>query len=258
MFTDGVAQRLWQDTAPGSEDWDFEEQCAEGGMVRNISVPMITPALPAAPTERAIIVLPGGAMHFLSYENEGTMVSELIREAGIAAFLLKYRVAPTPTDVDGFNNALRNAFVNGLELTMAAHAPLAINDTERAINMVRAAGYRHVTLLGFSAGARVTAEVVLRSPTEQQPDAAALIYLPTVGGCVATASSPPLFIAAAVDDPLGIEGSIDCFTAWRSAGRPVELHLYEQGSHGFGMRTTGLPVDQWSSAFLAWHRTRTA
>jgi len=105
MFTDGVAQRLWQQVAPGSEDWDFEEQCAEGGMVRNISVPMITPALPAAPTDRAVIVLPGGAMHFLSYESEGTMVSEFIREAGIAAFLLKYRVVPTPQPLSIFRRS---------------------------------------------------------------------------------------------------------------------------------------------------------
>jgi acetyl esterase/lipase len=227
-------------------------------MVRNISVPMITPALPATSTDRAVIVLPGGAMHFLSYESEGTMVSEFIREADIAAFLLKYRVVPTPSGVDDFNNALRNAYANGLERSVAAHVPLAVSDAERAIEMVRSAGYRHVTLIGFSAGARVTAEVVLRSAVERQPDAAALIYLPTVRECSATTSSPPLFIAAAVDDPLGIDGSLDCFTAWRSAGRPVELHLYEQGSHGFGMRASGLPVDQWSSAFLAWHRTHTA
>jgi acetyl esterase/lipase len=78
-----------------------------------------------------------------------------------------------------------------------------------------------------------------------------------VRDAVAPPGAPPLFVLAAADDPLGIDGSLALHEAWRSAGLPVELHLFERGSHGFGMQPTGLPVDHWAELFLAWHETLT-
>ena len=46
---------------------------------------------------------------------------------------------------------------------------------------------------------------------------------------------------------------LDLFRAWREAGRPAELHLFDQGGHGFGTQRLGLPVDGWPELFLAWH-----
>lgn len=258
MFIDTQPITLWDGPAPGSETWDFPEQAMDGGGIRNITTPTLTPYLPTTATDRAIIILPGGALHFLAYAHEGTQVGEFLRDAGIAAFLLKYRVVPTPADTAGFDTAMRDAFVNGLEPIMREYGPLAVADAERAVAMVRAAGYRHITMVGFSAGARVAADVVLNSAPEQRPDAAGIVYVyhPDVSALPVSADAPPIFIAASIDDPIGIDGSIGMFTTWRAAGRPVELHLYERGSHGWGMAPVQHPVRLWTSAFLAWHASQ--
>lgn len=265
IFEHGVPLPLWEGAPPGSESWTHEEQLdsasfLSGGrpILRNVVCPTITPYLPDGETDRAVVIAPGGAMHFLSIESEGSAVAELVQGAGSAAFVLTYRVVPTPPDEEGFGNALSAAFGDGMEETTAAIMPLASADAVRAIELVRSAGYAHVTLLGFSAGARVTAEVIVRGAPSERPDAAAAVYLPSMGGCVADASSPPLFVLAAADDPLGIEGSLVLHGAWRDAGAPVELHVFERGGHGFGTDATGLPVDRWPDLFLAWLATQQA
>jgi acetyl esterase/lipase len=61
-----------------------------------------------------------------------------------------------------------------------------------------------------------------------------------------------LFLLAANDDPMGAGASLPLYTAWRDAGHPVELHLYAQGGHGFGMKKQGLPSDHWIDRFGDW------
>jgi acetyl esterase/lipase len=83
-----------------------------------------------------------------------------------------------------------------------------------------------------------------------RPSFAGAIYAPARAWTVPD-DAPPLFIAAAADDPL-FDGSVLAHAAWRSAGRPVEAHLYGRGGHGFGMTKQGLPSDQWIDQFHAW------
>jgi acetyl esterase/lipase len=264
-FEHGVPIALWEGPAPGSESWTHEERLdsmsfLSGGrpILRNVVHPTITPYLPDGATDRAVIVAPGGALHFLAIESEGSAVAELVRAVGSAAFVLTYRVVPTPPDDEGFGNALRTAFVDGMDETTATALSLAVADAVRALELVRSAGFTHVTLVGFSSGARVTAEVIVRGEPAQQPDAAAAVYLPDLEECSVDASAPPLFVLAAADDPLGSDGSLALHHAWRAAGVPVELHLFERGGHGFGTNPTGLPVDRWPELFLAWLATQQA
>ncbi len=249
-----IPLRLWDGPAPGSEDWAHEEVASQmegqsGPWVRNVIVPTLTPLLPDGGADRAVVIAPGGAFHFLSIDSEGHDLAALLVQHGLAAFVLKYRVVPTPPDDVGFGVAVMEAFQAGLEPVVASVIPLADADAERAIELVRAQGYDHVTLLGFSAGGRIAADLALKKGA----DAAAVIYLPAMDAAVAPADAPPLFVLAAADDPLGIDGSLDLHRAWRDAGRPVELHLFERGGHGFGMANLGLPVDRWPELFLAWH-----
>jgi acetyl esterase/lipase len=257
---DGREVQLWEGVAPGSEGWTHEEIRFElvvggsGRAVRNVVTPTITPCAADLPTDRAVIVLPGGALHYLCIETEGEQVAGWLNDAGVAAFVLKYRVVPTPVDEEGFGRAFMAAFAD-YQGTTGATLPLAAADAAKAVAMVRAAGYRHITLIGFSAGAIVSAETAMRGAA--RPDAAAIVYAPWVGGCVADATAPPLFVAAAVDDPLGTQGSLDLSTAWRAGGRPVELHLFELGGHGFSEAGEHLPVRRWRSLFLDWLTTHT-
>jgi acetyl esterase/lipase len=67
------------------------------------------------------------------------------------------------------------------------------------------------------------------------------------------ADAPPLFIALANDDPLPVvRPCLTLYEAWWSAGHSAEMHIYAQGSHGFGMRKQGLPSDAWVDRFGDW------
>ncbi len=262
-------ERLWEGAAPGSpagDEGDGEIVTRMGGddgqeWIRNVAVPTLTAYLPddidnPADPDRAVLVLPGGALRFVSMSHEGTAVGELLRAQGIAAFVLKYRVETTPVDAAAFlNDMIADIGSGNVEDVMAAQLPLSVADAARAMEIIRARGYEHVTALGFSAGARITAELVLRGTGSQVPDAAGFVYLPTVSECIPPEHAPPLFISAAVDDMLGVEGSIDAFQAWRGAGHPVELHLFEKGGHGFGLPNMGLGCDLWPELFLRWYRS---
>jgi acetyl esterase/lipase len=252
--------RLWDGKAPGSEDWTHGEITASdlpGGyeLVRNVTVPMLMPFIPEHSTNRAVIVLPGGAFHFLAIEHEGRAVAEFIRRSGTASFVLKYRVVPTPADSESYAQALVDAFTIGIHDVARPVVPFAIADAQRALELVRSQGFEHITMMGFSAGARITSRVLFQGDSDVGPDAAALCYLPSVDHCDSAPDSPPLFVMAAADDPLGVEGSFALTDAWRRGGASVEFHLFERGGHGFGMGPTGLPLDVWPKLFLAWHHS---
>ena len=76
-------------------------------------------------------------------------------------------------------------------------------------------------------------------------------------GATVPADAPPAFIVTAADDAtIPPSASIEIFEKWRAAKRPAELHIYENGQHGFGMRAQGRPVDHWPAAFEAWLAAR--
>ena len=62
-----------------------------------------------------------------------------------------------------------------------------------------------------------------------------------------------MFIVAATDDQLGLaRESVALYSKWLEAGKPVELHLYASGGHGFGMRRQNLPSDTRIERFGDW------
>jgi len=63
----------------------------------------------------------------------------------------------------------------------------------------------------------------------------------------------PMFVAAASDDQLGLApDSVSVYSKWLAARKPVELHMYSKGGHGFGMRKQNLPSDRWIERFGEW------
>jgi hypothetical protein len=69
-------------------------------------------------------------------------------------------------------------------------------------------------------------------------------------------TDPVLAVALAADDPLFAHGAFGLVSAWHKAGKPVELHFFGQGGHGFGMARQSLTSDLWPDEFLAWMRMR--
>jgi acetyl esterase/lipase len=143
---------------------------------------------------------------------------------------------------------------------MASEIPLADSDGLAAVTWVRhhAAAYGvspdRVGIIGFSAGGGITADVAVHYVSEGRPAFVAPIYS---GGLNADApvpaDAPPMFIAAATDDNLGLAPqSIVLYQKWAAAGKSVELHMYAKGGHGFGMRKQDLPTDHWIDRFADW------
>jgi len=226
-------------------------------ILRNVSVPTLEPFLPnaATATGTGVVICPGGAHHILAIDHEGYEVARWLQQRGIAAFVLKYRVLPTPDNDDEYVST-RNREFGKLEAKLVEHWPIALSDGERAIELVRERaaewGLRdgQIGIMGFSAGAHLAVGVALA-------DNCRLDFVGSIYGALwneldVPADAPPLFIAGAVDDALTAEPSPQLFAAWRKAERPVEMHMYGRGGHGFGMVKQGLPSDFWIDQFHAW------
>ena len=196
-------------------------------------------------------------------ENEGWNVARALAARGVAAFVLKYRLVPTPPDMGEFARAMREMF-SGTgrrpprrtpEQAIADIAP-QLADARAAFALIRRrAAEWHVDpdrigMVGFSAGAMLTMATTLNVP-EARPAFIGIIYGPLAPVTV-PADAPPLFVALAADDPLFGNGGFGLIESWRAARRPVEFHLYEQGGHGFGMYRKETSSTGWFDAFASW------
>jgi acetyl esterase/lipase len=245
---------------------------AGGPLIRNVTQPTLTAFLPNPSTANgtAVIVCPGGGFHFLSWESEGTEVAKWLSAHGIAGFVLKYRLVDTGPTAEDFRKAVmalfspassgaRSAGGNGLPESMRRVTPLAIADGRQAMKLVRQRASQwgiapdRIGIMGFSAGGIVTMGVVMEHDADSRPDFAGPIYGAGLAeGAAAPPEATPLFILCASDDPLAAAGSVATYTKWKAAGYPVELHMYSQGGHGFGMNKQGLPTDHWIERFGDW------
>lgn len=254
---------LWPNGAPGSEARKSEPEKIAGSNVSNIHHPSLTLYLPSKDkaTGAAVIVAPGGGHARHAIQHEGWNVGEWLAQHGIAAFVLKYRLAkddanpagtPQPYTVD------RDALA----------------DAQRALRLVRArAADWHVNpgavgILGFSAGGEVALLAATRS-AGGQPDAAdpierqsahanfySLIYpggLPRTD-IVVTKDTPPTFLVAGYGDRQNIsEGLAEFYLKSKRAGASAELHMYAGAGHGFGVRDTNKsPAGAWPLRFHEW------
>lgn len=243
---------------PPSVQWTgFPDQ----RVLRNVQGPLLYPVLPAAARAngKAVLVVPGGGYKFVAIENEGLPVAQRLADAGYAAFVLVYRVKPTLPEDAAFAQALTEEIAELFSkpvVDLEAYGP-ALEDTLRALRWIKghAAQWgvdpKSVGYLGFSAGARTGRAIAEQASPEEMPATMALIY----GGFTATkprSPVPPLFLAQAADDPLfSLEGAA-IVQNWQSAGQRAELHLYERGGHGFGLRQQGTTSDAWMTAYLGW------
>jgi lysophospholipase L1-like esterase len=68
--------------------------------------------------------------------------------------------------------------------------------------------------------------------------------------------APPAFIAVALDDSFNFAPqNIELYKQWIAAKKVADLHIYQTGGHGFGMKKQKLPTDQWTENFSAWLKT---
>lgn len=257
---------LYEGKAKGSENWTWEEAVSEKNIfntkvVYNVSSPTITTYLPEKPNGTSVIVAPGGAFHTLSIDNEGTDVAKWLNAKGITAFVLKYRVARSFTDDPVKELMGKMGNFKTLDEENAPVIPLATQDGLTAVKYVRDHAKefnldpKKIGFMGFSAGGTLTMSVVYSAIDSNRPNFVAPIYAyeNAIIGTNMPKEKTPIFIAVASDDQLGfMPHSINIYRKWFDAKQPAELHIYEKGGHGFGMRKTGISTDGWIDNFGNW------
>jgi acetyl esterase/lipase len=258
---------LWLNGAPGSEARKAEPEKVSGSSVSNIHHPSLMVYLPAKEkaTGAAVIVAPGGGHQRHAIQHEGYNVAEWLADHGVAAFILKYRLArddanpagaPQPYTVD------RDALA----------------DAQRAFRVVRSRatewGVRPdaVGIVGFSAGGEVALLAATRAaegrrdapdPIDRQSARANFFALIYPGGLPRTdiellKETPPAFLAAGYGDRQNIsEGLAEFYLKCKRAGVLAELHMYAGAGHGFGVRDTNKsPSGAWIERFHEWMADR--
>jgi len=239
---------LWNGDAPGAMGKTDKDR------------PTLTSYLPQGDkaNHTAVVVCPGGGYAGLALDHEGKAVAEWLNARGVAAFVLKYRLAPY-------------------------RHPIPLTDAQRAVRTVRARAKEwnvdpgQVGVWGFSAGGHLASTVITHfddgkpdddDPVERvscRPDFAVLAYpvITLTGAPVThmgsrknllgdnpdpklidelsnekqvTAKTPPTFLFhTSADTAVPPENSLLFYAALRKAGVPAELHIYEKGVHGVGL-----------------------
>ena len=228
-------------------------------VVRNVTQPTLTVVLPLAGTASGVgvLVIPGGGFFALAIDDQGLDVAHWLASWGITAFVLKYRLEAA-TDRKSMQTHMQQlmgalaADPNGLlpgEATadLDAHAAFALlrkRAAEFGVDPSR------LGVIGFSAGAFMAID--LAAAPGVRPAFIGDLYAPVRSGVRVPEGAPPMFTAFAADDPLFAKVVTASFDRWRQAGAPAELHVYEAGGHGFGMRPQGKPSDGWTGDLYRW------
>jgi len=292
IASDAVAQapqeiRLWPGKAPGSENWLVPEATTTSPsgdrIITNVSDPTVTVFLPAAEgaTGTAVVVAPGGALRLLGWDNEGVKVAQWLNSKGIAALVLKYRTLQTmPASARGrgapppglgvagaaprkeleIRNGNANPEPDDPALREVLH--MGIADAQQALRLARrnAAAWRidpaRIGIMGFSAGGGIAVGTSLAERSDASPDFLVSLYGPSLQDVNVPAHAPPLFIAVGSSHFNVTNGCLALFAAWKAAGKPAEIHVYDQVSAGFGMTKRGLPVDAWNDRLIEWLTAR--
>jgi acetyl esterase/lipase len=244
---------IWPGVAPGSEQWTQQEKVIEntplGTVVLNVVTPTLTVFLPhrTKATGTGVIIAPGGAFVALAIDHEGYNVARRLQEKGIAAFVLKYRIA----------EKRQEGIPAGMNMDEVGKYGIA--DGIQAVKVVRQHavewGIRpdRVGFMGFSAGAMVASGALLQEDAAARPNFVAPIYggpfgvMPAIPGKL-----PPMFMAWAQDDAVALDPVVKFYDALRTAGVKPEAHIFSAGGHGFGAKQQGTTSDHWIEAFLYW------
>ena len=251
----GTQIPLWENGAPGFEDRKDDPEQAKDWWVKNIHNPSLTVFL--APKEKrtgtAVVICPGGGHRLLVAGAEGNETAEYFNSLGVDAFVLKYRLGReenSPYEID-------------------VHAK---QDGQRAMRFVRhhanelSINPDHIGIVGFSAGGEVVSMVCYndhegdktsKDEIDHQsckPAFQVMIYAGPLGiPETIPANSPPAFVLVANDDGAA-KVALELTGKLRAAKIPVELHLLNQGGHGFNMgnRTKLKSVSTWRYRMGDW------
>jgi acetyl esterase/lipase len=275
--------RIWPGKPPDAQPAKDKEFALSSGTkflvagkpateIDNVTQPTMTVYSPKGKNGgTAVIVFPGGGFNVLAIDLEGTEACDWLVSRGITCVLLKYRVP----DSGPHGDAGRQKYPK---------APLALQDAQRTLRLIRfhAAEYHidphKVGVLGFSAGGYLVADISTNydklvypvvdeaDKVSCRPDFAVALYpghlqashdgLSLNPKIPVTRETPPTFLVQAEDDHVdNVNDALVYYVALKRAGVPVEMHLYAQGGHAFGLRRTKMPITAWPELMETWLRT---
>lgn len=247
-------RNIWPDKRPAEvtlEKGKMKQEKGDDDILRIQQMPVPTlqkfPVV-KSPKGKVVIVCPGGGYQILAVNHEGTEIAQWLNALGYTAYVLRYRV---PDNREG-----------------------ALQDVQRAIRIARAENPgKQVGVMGFSAGASLTARAATRfqlpsytatDETDTQsarPDFAALIYPAYMDEgehhtltpeLTITEQTPPFFVFQTADDPYG-NSALVISQALRNHKIPVQLHIYEKGGHGYGLRANlAEAASKWPKLMEEW------
>jgi alpha/beta hydrolase fold len=228
---------LWPNGAPGATGDTAEDK------------PAIIPIIPdaAKATGAAILVCPGGGFTVRAIDHEGMLVAQWLKERGIAAFILRYRLRP----LYGREHWLRDA-QRGMQF-IRAHA------AEYHVSLNR------IGIIGFSAGAQLAAdasfnplagESAANDPLDRassRPDFMILSYgSMAFPAAAAGANPPPAFMFCTSEDAGQMRGMVELYASLHKANVPVEAHFFARGVHGVGVAQGDPVLGEWPNLMHRW------
>lgn len=279
--------RLWPDGPPGSQSSPTSLAITERGAAgelrdryaTGITDPTLSVFAPREPNGQALLIVPGGGYVRVVMDKEGFETAEWFQQRGITAFVLLHRL-PGESWIDRANVPLQDA-QRALRWIRASSSNYGVDKDRIGVLGFSAGGHVAASLAtGFDR--RVYAPVDAVDEVPARPDFAVLMY-PVISmhadiahagsrerllgpkpgvGLVrrysvehqVTPATPPVFLLhAADDDAVDVDNALRMFDSLRRHSVQVDLHVYAEGGHGFGMRyAQGLPIAEWPSLLAAW------
>ena len=265
----GKTMLLWPSGAPGA----LGEE--------DVDKPTLTVFLPLAPnpTKTGVVVAPGGGYTHLAVEKEGFAFARWLNERGVAAFVLQYRLGPKyhhPVELEDAQRAIRMVRAHAAEWGVVTDH-VGMWGSSAGGHLAATAGTK------FDAGKADASDVVeqqgsrpdfliLSYPviTFHEPDLhrGSLKYLlgdtpdPNLVDSLSaetqvTKDTPPTFLFATTDDKtVPVVNSVMFYSALVKAGVPVEMHLFQHGSHGAGLAPENPQLRVWPDLLAKWMRER--
>ncbi|MGN6268837.1 MAG: alpha/beta hydrolase [Sphingomonas sp.] len=282
---------LWPNGAPGapaklpvetvveeSPDRSINDRAVQG-----IATPRLVIFRPRTPNGAAMLLIPGGGYRRIVIDREGYELARYLSDRGITCFVLFYRLpgdgwkdapevplqdaqramrliraraadyglAPERVGAMGFSAGGHMCAELAVRHNSKVYEPVDAADVMTAKPFVAAPIYPVVSMIRPEAHAGSRNLLLGDSPSRALQE----LHSPFLH---VTANTPPCFLCAAEDDhTVPVANTVQFHEALRAKQVPVEMHLFGEGGHGFGLRRAiGKPVAIWPELFLNWARTQ--
>lgn len=276
---------IWPGTAPDSQPVAKPEGMQEVNEPQVAGKPWLRIGPVAQPTMTiyppkgkntgaAVVVFPGGGYWVLAMDLEGTEICDWLTSKGITCVLLKYRVPGED----------QNGEPIGPRAGPYPKSKIALEDAQRTVGLLRFNAKKYhidphkIGVIGFSAGGHLVAAIsthfkqrlypVVDAADKEscRPDFAIALYsghllidenkFELSPDLPVTKQTPPTFLLHAENDPVdNVNESLIYYIALKNAGVPVEMHLYAEGGHAFGLRPSKFPITEWPQLVETWLKT---